>query len=529
MHKSEEKTPSVFERSLPIVAAALGRLCGVSIEFGSSVPATDGRTIWMPIPGVIDAKAEARILGTLCHECGHVRFTDMKASGAATPFEHALDNALEDVRIEAAMRSLYPGAERFFEAAHAERVKELAQGKDPAENALVALFCLSYAQEHWLRRDWMQCLTQKLTACMLTSFGQKLTDEIAKLALTVQEAASTEDVVEIRRRIMALLMQEAKALKDAGKCQSDGRVKGKAQGKVSKGVSGAIGKVLRSTEPVINPLDLSEGFKHVREGTRPAGTTFDISASMRPVEKFPEEGSQRLRMAQADSVSLRRALSGLVQAKARLGVRICDRGARLSSNHLARLAVSDARVFERRALKRAPNTAVHVLLDMSGSMGYEGGCLALRASLGLIKGLSDIRGVVPALTVFPGDACGRHQSAVCSVLRHGERFSRIRAGEVGSIEAWGGTPLFQALTSAGFQLALRREERRVVIVITDGISADERCRRVISDYAASGIEVMGVQVGDGRALTDLISTADRIDNIDQLQGVLFGFAKKLLS
>ena len=39
---------STFSASLPIVAAALGRSCGVTVEFGASVPCTDGKTIRLP-------------------------------------------------------------------------------------------------------------------------------------------------------------------------------------------------------------------------------------------------------------------------------------------------------------------------------------------------------------------------------------------------------------------------------------------------------------------------------------------------
>lgn len=39
------KPKSVFERSFPIVATALGRLCGVVVEIGGQVSSTDGKTI----------------------------------------------------------------------------------------------------------------------------------------------------------------------------------------------------------------------------------------------------------------------------------------------------------------------------------------------------------------------------------------------------------------------------------------------------------------------------------------------------
>lgn len=142
------KPRSVFEQSLPIVAAALGRLCGVAIEFGGQVPATDGKTIYMPMPETMTEEDELKVLGILCHEAGHVRLTDFGNVGQKlTALERAIDNALEDCRIEMAMSRLYPGAESLFERAHACKVQELAGWKTFDEQTLVPLFCWPFPKK----------------------------------------------------------------------------------------------------------------------------------------------------------------------------------------------------------------------------------------------------------------------------------------------------------------------------------------------------------------------------------------------
>ena len=136
-HQSN-RSCSVFEQSLPIVAAALGRLCGVAIEFGGQVPATDGKTIYMPMPETMAVEDELKVLGILCHEAGHVRLTDFGNVGQKlTHLERAIDNALEDCRVEMAMSHLYPGAESLFEKAHAAKVQELAGWESFDEQTLV--------------------------------------------------------------------------------------------------------------------------------------------------------------------------------------------------------------------------------------------------------------------------------------------------------------------------------------------------------------------------------------------------------
>ena len=544
------KPRSVFEQSLPIVAAALGRLCGVAIEFGSQVPATDGKTIWMPLPETMTEADELKTLGILCHEAGHVRLTDFSdVAQKLTHLERAIDNALEDCRIEAAMGRLYPGAESLFKAAHAVKVDEIAGWKKFDEQTLVPLFLLAVSEERLLYRKWLSPLTARLLEHMHRMFGCDLTEKLASLALEVKDAKSTQDVVAIRKRIMRLLRREA-ARQESSQTKKEGDGNSKTAPAADKDFSSENGKteqpsgsssgsdersetaldrLLKPTiKPVINPLDVSGSFKRLRPDEGVPGLTIDFSGRIRPVSANEETGVERLKRARKDSVALRLALRGLVQAQTRVGHRISDRGRRLSTSHLCRLVVSDARVFRERTDRQAPYAAVHVLLDMSGSMGVAGGDLAVRSSLGLVLGLESIRGVNPALTVFPGAACGHAQQAICTVLKHGERLTQVTPGQIGAISSWGGTPLQQALQAAGFALAACREAKKALILITDGRVSVQATAPLIEDLKRAGIRVFGIQIGDINDLTGLPIDSAHISNVGELQQVLFGFAKKLL-
>lgn len=74
----------------------------------------------------------------------------------------------------------------------------------------------------------------------------------------------------------------------------------------------------------------------------------------------------------------------------------------LSPSHLHRVAVGDSRVFARKEQRVAPNTAIHLLVDLSGSMvgGKDG--VALEAAMALALALEPITGVSRAVTAFPG-------------------------------------------------------------------------------------------------------------------------------
>lgn len=534
------KPRSVFEQSLPIVAAALGRLCGVAIEFGGQVPATDGKTIYMPMPETMTEEDELKVLGILCHEAGHVRLTDFGNVGhKLTHLERAIDNALEDCRIERAMNRLYPGAESLFEKAHVAKVQELAGWKTFDEQTLVPLFLLAISEERLLYRKWLTPLTTKLSEHMQEAFGKEVSAKLETLALEVRDAKSTQDVVAIRKRIMRFLKRESARQESSAEAPASDKDASSENGKTkqssdsSNGVNErsdtALGRLLKATlKPVVNPLDISGNFKRLRVDESVPGLKVDLTGRIRPVPAKEDVGLERLARARKDSVALRLALRGLVQAKARCGGRVTDRGRRFSTTHLCRLVVSDARVFEQCTERQAPNTAVHVLLDMSGSMGLDGGDLAVRASLGLVLGLEGIPGVNPALSVFPGAACGHAQQAICTVLKHGERLTKVTSGQIGAISSWGGTPLQQALQAAGFTLAACREVKKALILITDGRVSVQETKEIFEELKKASIRVLAIQIGIMDDLKRFPIDSAHISHVGELQQVLFGFAKKLL-
>jgi len=115
--------------------------------------------------------------------------------------------------------------------------------------------------------------------------------------------------------------------------------------------------------------------------------------------------------ARANSSRLRAQLTGLVQSarEERRWTKRCGR--RLDRGRLHRLALGDTRVFVARHEYQAPNTAVHLLVDVSGSMNdmvpgtpHTRCQLALNSAVALAVALERIRGVNPAVTAFPGYA-----------------------------------------------------------------------------------------------------------------------------
>jgi nitric oxide reductase activation protein len=106
--------------------------------------------------------------------------------------------------------------------------------------------------------------------------------------------------------------------------------------------------------------------------------------------------------------------------------------------------------------------------------------------------LEGIQGVNLGITAFPGK--DGEASSVYSVLPHGSTVRSRVAAYGGDLD--GSTPLAEAIWFAGCRLVQQREERKLLLVLTDGIPDDlDEALNVLSRCRFSGIEVTGIGLG----------------------------------
>lgn len=233
------------------------------------------------------------------------------------------------------------------------------------------------------------------------------------------------------------------------------------------------------------------------EAKAPA-TCSELLKGCKVSKSIPLLGEQRLQIAKKQSVKARKALSSMVQAKARTGFYIANSGHRVSARCLHRLNAGNTRIFEKRDEVVGINTSVSLLLDLSGSVcGDEE--TVISAGLAMIEALRGIQGVKAQMGVFP--ACAnqylfnekKEAGALNVVVPFGED-PRKYLKEIGSLTAFGGTPLANALVQNVIQLTSRPENRHIIIVVTDGyVSCDAEL--IIKKLLKSGITVVGIGVG----------------------------------
>jgi cobalamin biosynthesis protein CobT len=234
------------------------------------------------------------------------------------------------------------------------------------------------------------------------------------------------------------------------------------------------------------------------------------------------QGQVALRRVKGHSAQLTARLQGLVQSEQLTRTRTVRQGRRLSAAHLHRAGVGDARIFQVRTAHVRPNTALHLLVDLSGSMCSGEDRIALDAAMALALALEPINGVSQAVSVFPGLE-GQH-TQVTGVLAHGERVAQRAGAFVQS--ARGGTPMTSALWFAAADLLARPEPRKVLITLTDG-EPNQRATALalIAQAERAGIELIGI--GIQHSVDHLFPVAIRIDAVNDLKRALFGVAERL--
>lgn len=247
--------------------------------------------------------------------------------------------------------------------------------------------------------------------------------------------------------------------------------------------------------------------------------------------KHPQ-GRQLIDSVKSTTSKIRSQLYGLVQASQRSGSRNKRSGKRLDTRSLHRVVAGDIRVFRTPTERQRPNTAVHILVDMSSSMSNKVSTekdaktryqVARESALALALALEPIPGVNPAVTYFMGN----RSQPVFSVVKHGENVlnqsGRFMLGPRGS------TPMAEAIWYAAYELSKTREERKMIIVVTDGQpSGVASCKAVIDLCDRSDIDMVGVGI-ETSAVSALFKKNIVIDDATDLQRTLFKLMERSLT
>jgi cobaltochelatase CobT len=235
-----------------------------------------------------------------------------------------------------------------------------------------------------------------------------------------------------------------------------------------------------------------------------------------------QSDAEALNRVRGASTALRYRMDEFLQANTMKRYSVSDRGKRLTRDAAKRLSMCDPRIFQKRTPGQKIDTAVHVLIDISGSMSRQNRCqVAIDAALALGLALEDVEGVKYSVSAFPF-----HNSDVVELVNPGESIRDV-AFRFRSMSPNGFTPLDKGLLQAHTTLMTTNATRRVCLVITDGEPDDiDASRLVVNMGESDGIEHMAIGIEcpvshitkNACVVTDLADLPRQV--IGMMQGVI---------
>ncbi|WP_023584063.1 VWA domain-containing protein [Vibrio parahaemolyticus] len=543
-----------LKNALPIVAAAYGEKFGVKVLIQGQDAFTDGERIVIPTANPDDPHYQQIAWGYLAHEAAHIRHTnfEMVQKASSKPIRKALLNIIEDVRIENELAKDYPGTRRSISQVIEYMVDTqqmcVPEQLEPASN--LQAWLLFRLRCHFLGQKALTPLYQAVDERVRQLFPAAAMSRLSAMLTAVPSLGSTGEVLKLVDAIVAMLEDESRPPQGESDADSGNDIgqavsnDSSSDSQTPETDSSATGDAAETGDS-----DNSAQADNLRQALEASAAQFEPDTFAQVAEVLSEqaEGHQGvtplslpqaeqavlgdeaiLTLSASESAQIRARLRGMVQSSQDNRNHAKRHGLRVATHRLAASQAGESRLFIQRQPRIAPNAAVHLLVDISGSMGKPIGegnrkyfHVANEAALALAMALEGIPGVVPAVSYFPGI----HQEVSIALLP--KQSVRHRAACFDQ-KPRGCTPMAQAMWFAANSLLAQKQKRKLMIVLTDGDPDDwaathdivDRCRR-------SGFELLGIGI-QTRSVEKFFPQSIVINDVKDLKRELFEVTQQLL-
>ena len=523
----------VIMRSLPMVAAVLGKQYGVKVEVGGTAAYTDGSTIHLPS---IDLEKQPDMLNLIRsytdHESAHIRHTDFSylKSQNLSPLAMSLFNIIEDWRVENELVKQFPGCRYNFDWLIKHHFAgDIKVTDQPEEVINYILYCIRSwdVPEVTPNRDNVAAIVEKQFPGLISKLNTIIN-------ICQRKCQSTVDAVYFAKRIVELLKALSEEHTKHQQKQSKKKVQGDYTGaskneekqenkraiyssSIKKMINNPSGRVLKDMERMMqNQLNQSAQNSAVRDTVAVEGTKHTIALRKGDIDYVKRS-----------SMALHTRLQSLLQSST-LKLRRPARHGRLNASRLYKID-TDSKLFLRNEQSIGINTSIHILFDTSGSMRRRIE-LASQSCFAIAESLSKINGVSVAVSSFPANAdenkaaLGNIYPTVYPLLKHGEKVHTNF-----SMKATGTTPMGASIWWAMQQDMMREESRKIILIITDG-QPDEMQNTVnaINKGRELGFEFYGIGIINPTIERILGKNSELINSIDELSPKLFKLLQNAL-
>jgi len=562
---------------LPLLIGSYARRYGVELLMYGHTAYTNGKQITIPRLDLSDSEGLEMAYGYVAHECGHIVFTnfDCLAGLRNDSADFGMFNSLEDARVNYLQVKSWPGLLKTFNFQY-DRLKSqscefLRKCRDEKYlGTLLILYCNYKAHEEaGFTGRGVRCLRRFAEVALLSFFPKSVIEIIDHLIYRVAYRQTSEDVLEVSGTVLDFIKKyirknNSEFDKAAKKNLNTSALQtGNAEGETepdlfSEGSTPGNsrrasfvrtfrdleipGELLRSLEEEFNSRLNAETFdaapagrisrmgslgKYL-DGDIPsiAGEMEHRSNTIGCAQDFGGTVTGAARPADNDDLYQKVIRNGSFRAQIENMMRSYDewmnghstKGKVLDIQAYANRFINDFKVFKAKRIRQCVNTAVHLLVDASGSMSslcpdtnirrYE---VANQVALSLALGMEHIDNLTSEVTYFPGtyaefDTIRNHRQSVRSRARYFDQ------------QPHSCTPLTQALLHAVEKLPEKSPyQRNIIIVITDGKpDCFDTAKKVIERCSRLGVEIYGIGIGDNAQTEDLFLVSEKISSATEL-------------
>ena len=506
------------QSTLPLMVQNYAKMFGVTVRIQGSTAYTNGKTITIPRLDANKPNVTRLALAYLAHESAHIRYTDFgilkKERIKNDLFLFSLFNVLEDSRIETLISKEYIGVYENLLLLNNYFTDEWEAFKKGLKSIPLLNVVLAYIQ--LLAQGNFQKYKNKLEDSevlyedLIKRISPATVDNIKLLVEQSVTAFDSENIYKSCLKIENLLMDYMNESNKQNSYNYEQNFRNifeeskKAFNKAKKKVSAeylseftkfrlACGDDDSKVTPNRNPAEIIQ----LQSNSKSSSSREDLGAL---VDNRANRGSDDFIKEVSISYGLRNALRQKVLAYVDFYNGFSEIGRRIDPLKAQRVCVGESNIFKMVDQKRDFSTDIAICVDVSASMLTSAGLTsadgeemsrcesANRVALSLALALENIEGIDTSVTYFPGSS-----SEYEIALKFGEKASVM--APYFDQKPRGSTPLAQCLWKVFSTFEDRESNRKIVIVITDGMPDSVSNTNKCFEYAKEqGIDIYGISI-----------------------------------
>jgi hypothetical protein len=488
--------------------------------------------------------------GLVFHEIGHKNYTK---GGRPDGLLGDMINVIEDVRVDKETIKARPGTCFNLEAVTTHYVNKGSLEPANLAHALLGKV-MAYGFGRVLQHKSILPLEALCNEMMDDAFGQEFIDDVDAIIKDIPKLRSTRDATVMAQKLIDLLInppsqkqQQAgtqEVLQQSHKGKGNGTGKKQAtkpentqqeqednQASGSGGNGAGKGGGKRPTpEEIAELLKNKTGYGDLSALIQ---SELDDIAESTPssilagIPMLPDIGRLKGNYGKLDEVEaisaasrMRARILGMLQSIKMQPKSFGLSGRKLANGRLVRMATGDPRIFRKKTESKEVNTAIVVLLDLSGSMNgrYE---VANAAAFALHSTLFGLKGVAICSMEFSG----KDKEPDVNML---VGFGKKPKSENFNHHPFDGTPTDTAIWAGRVMLLQRPEPRKIMLILTDGCPDDSNETKAVSKRTMQdGIEIAAIGIM-ANCVKNYWDNHKIIETIQELPAAMFGIMEGLL-